>query len=85
MGEENGISWQEFRKKYIEFGGDGIYAAHQLVYNEPCFVDIKTSNGNTPIAEKLQKELMLFTTNQKDQEERDIQTKALEKTLKKFS
>lgn len=85
LGEENGISWQEFRKKHIEFGGDGIYAAHQLVYNEPCFADIKTSNGNAPIAEKLQKELMLFTTNQKDQEERDIQTKALEKTLKKFS
>lgn len=85
LGEENGISWQEFRKKYIEFGGDGIYAAHQLVYNEPSFADIKTSNGNAPIAEKLQKELMLFTTNQKDQEERDIQTKALEKTLKKFS
>src|SRR3989344_1727209 len=34
-GEKKGISWYDFRKKFIEFGGDGIYAAWQLVYNEP--------------------------------------------------
>jgi len=84
-GQEKGISWQEFRKKYMEFGGDGIYAAQQLVYNEPCFKENKIGYGTTPVAEKLQKEIMLFTTNQKDQEERQIQSEALEKTLKKFS
>jgi perosamine synthetase len=30
-----GVSWYDFRKKFIEFGGDGIYAAWALVYNEP--------------------------------------------------
>ena len=75
---------RSFRKKYMEFGGDGIYAAHQLVYNEPCFRDNKIGFGQAPIAEKLQKELMLFTTNQRDQDERKTQTMALEKTLNHF-
>ena len=83
LGDEFGIEWQEFRKKYIEFGGDGIYAAHQLVYNEPCFKNYYDS-GNTLVAEDLQKRLMLFTTNQKDKSERMIQINALEKTLKFF-
>jgi len=33
--EELGVSWYDFRRKFIEFGGDGIYAAWALVYNEP--------------------------------------------------
>ena len=85
LGKDYNIDWQEFRKKYMEFGGDGIYAAHQLVYHEPCFEENNFGIGKTPIAEKLQKELMLFTTNQKDQEERNIQINALEKTLKFFN
>ncbi len=32
-----GVSWYDFRKKFIEYGGDGIYAAWALVYNEPVF------------------------------------------------
>jgi len=84
LSKDNGISWKEFRKKYMEFGGDGIYAAHQLVYNEPCFRNNKIGKGNTPVAEKLQRELMLFTTNQMNAQERDIQINALEKTLRFF-
>lgn len=34
-GEARGISWQDFRRKYIDSGGDGIYAAWSLLYNEP--------------------------------------------------
>lgn len=30
-----GASWYEFRKKHMEFGGDGIYSAWSLIYNEP--------------------------------------------------
>lgn len=85
LGEKYKISWYEFRKKYIELGGDGIYAAHQLVYNEPCFKINKIGYGKTPIAEKLQKELMLFTTNQKNEIEMDKQKIALEKTLRFFN
>ena len=85
MGQNHGIKWQEFRKKYMEFGGDGIYAAHQTVNNEPCFRDSKIGHGEVPIAEMLQKELMLFTTNQKNEEERTIQLMAMEKTLNYFT
>lgn len=31
------VDWHEFRDKYIEFGGDGIYAAWKLSYQEPMF------------------------------------------------
>jgi len=31
------IEWTAFRKKYIELGGDGIYAAWMLSYLEPMF------------------------------------------------
>lgn len=36
---ENGgeFSWYDFRKKYMEFGGDGIYAAWLPNYLEPAF------------------------------------------------
>ena len=85
MAQSHGIKWQEFRKKYMEFGGDGIYAAHQTVNNEPCFRDSKIGQGEVPIAEMLQKELMLFTTNQKNEEERTIQLMAMEKTLNYFA
>ena len=33
--EKRGIEWADFRKKYLELGGDGIYSAWALVYNEP--------------------------------------------------
>jgi len=82
-GEKYGIEWQEFRKKYIQNGGDGIYAAWKTVNNEPCFKNIGW--GNVPVAEELQKNIMQFTTNQKNKFERDIQLTALIKTLNYFS
>jgi perosamine synthetase len=84
IGNNYGITWHDFRKKYIEFGGDGIYAAVQLLQNEPCFRDNKIGYGDVPISEVIQKELMLFTTNQRNQEEREIQIDAMEKTLNYF-
>lgn len=37
-GEEAfGVSWYDFRRKFMELGGDGIYAAWALVYKEPGF------------------------------------------------
>jgi perosamine synthetase len=84
-GEKDGITWQEFRKKYMEFGGDGIYAAWQTVNNEPCFRDQKIGWGEVPVAEKLQRKLMQFTTNQANEAERLIQMEALRKTLRHFT
>lgn len=84
-GKKFNIEWQEFRKKYIEFGGDGIYASLQVIYNEPCFKNSKFLHKKTPVAEELQKKLMLFTTNQKNKEEREVQINALKQTLDFFS
>jgi|TARA_B110000014_G_C20113514_1_gene587314 perosamine synthetase len=84
LGNDCGISWYDFRKKYMEFGGDGIYAAHQLVYNEPCFRQNNIGYGKAPVSEKLQQELMLFTTNQRNEDERKTQINALQKTLDYF-
>lgn len=83
-GVENGISWADFRKKYFEFGGDGIYAASKLLHQEPAFRDRNIGYGDTPTAVKLQRSLMNFTTNQADAEERSIQIASLRKTLQYF-
>tara|TARA_R110002167_G_scaffold77108_2_gene214408 strand:- start:253 stop:1437 length:1185 start_codon:yes stop_codon:yes gene_type:complete len=83
-GEKYGVTWQDFRKKYMELGGDGVYAAWQVVYNEPCFKNNKIGWGRTPIAEKLQRNIMQFTCNQKNQDEVKKQVECLTKTLKYF-
>jgi len=83
-GAKYGIKWQEFRKKYMEFGGDGIYAAWQTVNNEPAFKNNKIGWGEVPIAEKLQRNLMQFTTNQSSNEEIQKQITALKATLSYF-
>ncbi len=84
IGESKGVSWSDFRKKYISYGGDGIYAASKLQHQEPAFKNNKIGKGKTPTAIKLQKMLMNFTTNQSSNKERDIQINALKKTLKYF-
>lgn len=97
-GEKYGISWQKFRKKFISFGGDGIYAAWSLVSEEPPFShamkkglysgSMKLSSnygwGITPKAKNLQKKIMQFTTNQKNNFEVTKQVNALKKTLNYF-
>ena len=40
--------------------------------------------GNTPIAEKIQKKIMQFTTNQKNSFEINLQINALKKTFKEL-
>ena len=84
IGESRGVSWSDFRKKYISYGGDGIYAASKLQHQEPAFKNNKIGKGKTPTAIKLQKMLMNFTTNQSSKKERDVQINALKKTLKYF-
>ena len=92
------VKWEDFRKKYCENGGDGIYAAWTLCYQEDSIPDVKriltsigldgrlnTERGICPNAEKVQPLLMQFTTNQRDEEEMKIQADALYKTIKEFS
>jgi perosamine synthetase len=92
------VSWQDFRKKYIGYGGDGIYAAWALSYQEDSISDVKkllgsmglggrfnTETGICPNAEKIQPQLMQFTANQKDGSEMSKQAEALHKAVKYFS
>jgi perosamine synthetase len=76
------IKWQEFRKKYIEFGGDGIYGAWSLPYNEPAF------NGKYDIchnAEIIQPQIMQFKTNYRLSVLAYQKVEALNKTIKYYS
>jgi len=92
------VSWYEFRDKYREFGGDGIYAAWALCYEEDTVAEVHelfeqmglggrfvTERGICPQAEMIQPQLMQFTTNQKDEAEMAVQAEALRKTIAWFS
>ena len=89
------IKWVFFRKKFIEYGGDPIYAASKFLQDEPsiknsslgrCFntCGLNCKCIGTPNAKKLQKQIFNFTTNQKSEKDIKIQVSALKKTLKFF-
>ncbi len=92
------IKWEYLRKKHIEYGGDGIYAAWALLYKEDSMDDVRrmlksikledrliADGGICPSAELIQPQLMQFTTNQKDEEEMEQQADALYRAVKYFS
>lgn len=95
--ERKDVSWQQFRKKYIEFGGDGIYAAWALSYEEtlmaeghykkhcPLIYDkLQYPRGICPVAESIQPNLMQFVTNYGSLDEARPMADALRKTIKFF-
>ncbi len=49
-GGQRGIEWQAFREKYKENGGDGIYAAWSLLYNEPVIKEMRFYGKGCPTA-----------------------------------
>ena len=92
------VSWKDFRKKYVELGGDGIYAAWKLTYQETLmasqtykriaphyYQDLDYPNGICPVAEEIQPKLMQFVTNYGSLEEAKPFVDALVKTIKYFS
>ena len=93
------VSWHEFRNKYMEFGGDGIYAAWKLSYQEPIFqnktflnrekLKIYESYNFNSIqclnAEFLQPRLLQFKTNYYNLEEAKQQSDILRKTIAYFN
>lgn len=96
--ENEDVSWEDFRKKYVELGGDGIYAAWKLSYEEtvmssgeykkvaPFYYDkLDYPRGICPVAEELQPKLMQFVTNYGSVEEALPYVEALEKTIDYFS
>ena len=70
----------------MQYGGDGIYAASRLIHQEPAIKKKKIGKKShlTPVAKKLQKILLLFTTNQSNEKEINVQTNALKKTINFF-
>lgn len=90
--DKKNVSWYEFRNKYRDLGGDGIYAAWQLTYLEPAFRGIKFSQnqsqkfelGLCPVAESVQPRLLQFKTNYYDIDIANEKTNALIKTIGDF-
>ena len=93
------ITWVEFRDKFIELGGDGIYAAWKLSYLEPMFQNRKLlgrenfisedilsnyKSGLCPVAETLQPKLLQFKTNYWKYKDAKKQANILKETLEYF-
>jgi len=94
---DDSIGWKRFRDKYLELGGDGIYAAWKLTYQEPFFKnmtflrreellnkDVNYSDGICPVAEYLQPRLLQFKTNYFDFEIAKRKADVLAETIKYF-
>ena len=92
------VPWQDFRRKYVEFGGDGIYAAWALTYEEtlmaeghykkhcPMIYDaLEYQRGICPVAEAVQPTLMQFVTNYGSLDEARPMADALRKTIEFFA
>lgn len=93
------ISWHQFRDKFREKGGDGIYAAWKLTYLEPMFQQMdllrrehfisaencsKYKKGLCPAAEAVAAQLLQFKTNYWDIDKAQQQAEILRDTLKSF-
>lgn len=56
------VSWVEFRKKFMELGGDGIYATWKLTYMEPMFQKMDFSGKEKIIKEIYKGKLQEYKT-----------------------
>jgi perosamine synthetase len=97
--EREDISWQDFRHKYVDFGGDGIYAAWALLYHEtvmasgawkkrcpPLYDPIDfPESGLCPNAEMVQPKIMQFVNNYGSLEDAEPKVEALRKTIRHFA
>ena len=96
--ESIGVSWSEFRKAYVNAGGDGIYGAWSVPYLEPMmrkrkyvnrcpwvYENVHYESGLCPVAERVQKQLMQFKTNYRDMKLAEMKADVLRRVIKKFS
>jgi len=92
LDNQGGVGWHEFRRKFVDFGGDGIYGAWQLTYLEPAFRDKKFYAaqsqrfvpGLCPVAEELQPNLLQFKTNYLDEDRASRAAEILHRTIRHF-
>lgn len=92
------IKWEDFRHKFIEYGGNGIYAAWKLSYLEPVFreknflsrenlpqyINYSYQKGLCPIAESIQPNLLQLKTNYWDESQAIKQAEILKETINFF-
>ncbi|MDR2409544.1 MAG: DegT/DnrJ/EryC1/StrS family aminotransferase [Bacteroidales bacterium] len=96
--ESIGVSWQDFRKEYIEAGGDGIYGAWSVPYLEPMIANrrfvsrcpeiyksVRYTKGLCPVAEEIQTKIMQFKTNYRDLELAKVKAQVLKNLIKKLA
>ena len=95
--EKIGIPWLDFRKKYVDMGGDGIYSAWAVAYLEPMvasrqfvyrypeiYENISYEKGLCPVAERVQKKIMQFKTNYRDMDLAEHKADILHKIIKLY-
>lgn len=83
----SGVGWHDFRRKYIEMGGDPYYAAWKLTYQEPAFRHLAPGGRTTgvcPDAEALQPHLLQLKTNYMDLGVAREKADALARTVEHF-
>lgn len=93
------VPWQDFRRKFVELGGDGIYGAWRLGYLEPMYRDMNLGGreklikkygtyqygqGLCPVAERIQPQLLQFKTNYWDERDSIRQAQILKATAEHF-
>ncbi|MDB9992254.1 DegT/DnrJ/EryC1/StrS family aminotransferase [Amylibacter sp.] len=91
------VTWQEFRKKYMENGGESIYGCWALTYDEPIvahgeykyhnpplYDELKYDRNSYPNAKLIQPQLMLFPVNYPSLDDAKFTIEALEKTLRYY-
>ena len=98
LGEEKiGVSWQDFRKEYVDMGGDGYYGAWSVPYLEPVIAErvfakrlpdvykaVRYQEGLCPVAEKVQKQIMQMKTNYRDLELAKQKADVLYRLIRKY-
>jgi perosamine synthetase len=93
-----GLSWQDFRKAYIQEGGDGIYGAWSVPYLEPMvaervfakrcpwvYENVYYHKGLCPVAEAIQPKIMQFKTNYRNLDLAKKKALVLERVIKQFT
>jgi perosamine synthetase len=73
------VSWEQFRNRFIAFGGDPFYACWLPNYQEPVFKDYDAEY--CPVAESIQPNIVAFKTNYDLFDEAVEQDRILTKTI----
>ena len=82
------VSWEEFRNRFICFGGDPFYACWLPAYKEPMFAnqfrsqDFGWEGPECEVADEIQPNIIAFKTNYDLYDEALEQDKALQNTIR---